>query len=243
MGVRSASPRPARPFELYGRRVFALLDEGERCARELADISASRFGIAAVTTAAELLQSFQQQRPAVAVELDVGNHVHVWNRLRHWEVDLVIAGRPPHDAPFRTLATRAHEMIVIAPAGERFAQMPLGAATWLVRETGSGTRVVSEECFSALGIDPPRLCIASNGAISACVRAGLGFSLVSRDGVEDELRGGTVQQISTPFTPLDRQWHLVAAHDRDCRQPVQQFVSFAIQHCGFVAPAAVRETL
>lgn len=232
-----------KAFELYGRRIFALLDEAGRSARETADVSASRFGIAAVTTAAEhlvpqLLQRFSQQRPDVAVELDVGNHVHVWDRLRHWEVDLVIAGRPPQDVPLRTLATRAHEMIVIAPTGERFAQMPLGAATWLVRETGSGTRAVSEECFAALGIDPPRLCIASNGAISACVRAGLGFSLVSHDGVEDELRAGAVQQIATPFTPLDRQWHLVAARDRNLRQPVDHFVTFAIQHCGFVASRA-----
>ena len=229
-------------FELYVRRIFALLDEAKQCAGEFAEVSESRIGIAAVTTAAEhlvpqLLQCFRQERPDVAVELDVGNHVHVWDRLRNWEVDLVIAGRPPQDAPLRTLATRAHEMIVIAPAGESFTQMPLRSATWLVREVGSGTRVVAEECFVALGIDPSRLSIASNGAISACVRAGLGFSLVSRDGVEHELRTGGVQQIATAFTPLDRQWHLVAARDRDLRQTVEQFVAFAVKHYGFVASA------
>jgi len=71
-----------------------------------------------------------------------------------------------------------------------------------MREVGSGTRAVAEECFVALGIDPPQLSIASNGAISACMRAGLGFSLVSRDGVEHELRTSGVQQIVTAFTPL-----------------------------------------
>jgi DNA-binding transcriptional LysR family regulator len=229
-----------KAFELYVRRVFALLDEAKQCAREFATISLGRIGIAAVTTAAEhlvpqLLQSFRQERPDVAVELDVGNHVHVWDRLKNWEVDLVIAGRPPQDVPLRTLATRAHEMIVIAPAGESFMQMPLGSATWLMREIGSGTRAVAQEFFVALGIDPPQLSIASNGAISACVRAGLGFSLVSRDGVKNELRDGGVQQIATAFTPLDRQWHLVVARDRDIRPDVEHFVAFAVEHCGFVA--------
>jgi DNA-binding transcriptional LysR family regulator len=229
-----------RAYERYGRRIIALLDEAERCAREYAQSSRVWVAVAAVTTAAEhlvprLLQSFREQRPEVAVDLDVGNHEYVWDRLRHWEVDLVIAGRPPRGAPLQTLATRGHEMIVIAPAGERFAQLPLGAATWLVREVGSGTRIITEECFAALGINPPRLTIASNGAIGACVRAGLGFSLVSRDGVQHELRGGGVQQIATAFTPLDRQWHLVAARDRDDRQAVKDFVAFAVAHCGFVA--------
>jgi DNA-binding transcriptional LysR family regulator len=106
-----------------------------------------------------------------------------------------------------------------------------------VREAGSGTRAATEECFAALGIDPPRLSIASNGAIGACVRAGLGYSLVSRDAVERDLRAGLVQQIPTRLTPLNRQWHLVAARDRDVPAAVDRFVAFAVERCAFVAHA------
>ena len=199
-----------KAFDVYGRRVFALLDEAQRRAREIAASSSSRVGLAAVTTAAEhlvpqLLQRFRERRPDIGVDLDVGNHEHVWDLLLHWEADLVVAGRPPQDAPLRTLATRKHEMIVIAPAGQRLAAGALGSATWLLREPGSGTRALTEECFAALGIDPPRLTIASNGAIGACVRAGMGLSLVSRDGVQEALRSGEVRQVATGFTPLDRQ--------------------------------------
>jgi DNA-binding transcriptional LysR family regulator len=231
-----------KAFELYGRRIFALIDEAQRRVQELADASASRLRLAAVTTAAEhlvpqLLQRFRQQDPNIGVELDVGNHVHVWDRLSHWEVDLVVAGRPPLELPLRTLATRAHELVVIAPAGDAFALTPLGSATWLVREPGSGTRAATEECFAALGIDPPRLSIASNGAIGACVRAGLGYSLVSRDAVERDLRAGLIQQIPTAVTPLNRQWHLVAARDRALPAAVDRFVAFAIEQYAFAAYA------
>lgn len=231
-----------RTYEAYGRRMFALLAEAERCAREVNEASATRLRLTAVTTAAEhlvprLLKAFRERQPQVAVELDVGNHVYVWDRLRHWEADLVIGGRPPPDLAATVLATRPHEMIVIAPAGEPYAQLPLGEATWLVREAGSGTRVVTEACFASIGIDPPRLTITSNGAISACVRAGLGYSLVSRDGVESELREGSVQEIATPFTPLERQWHLVGARDRETRRGVEEFVRFATELGGFVAAA------
>jgi DNA-binding transcriptional LysR family regulator len=229
-----------KAFEQSARRIFALIEEAQREAQELGDVAASRLRIAAVTTAAEhlvpqMLQRFRIQEPHIGVQLDVGNHEDVWDLLRHWEVDVVVAGRPPAQLPMRSLASRPHELIVIGPADDRFASMPLGATTWLVRETGSGTRNVTEGCFEALGIDPPRLTIASNGAISACVRAGLGYSLVSSDAVVQDLQNGLLRQIKTPVTPLDRQWHLVVASDRDVPPAVERFVSFAIEACAFSA--------
>jgi DNA-binding transcriptional LysR family regulator len=227
-----------RAFELSGRRILALLEEAQREAQAVAGASAGRLRLAAVTTAAEhlvprMLQSFRQLQPATDVQLDVGNHVRVWEQLRRWEVDLVVAGTPPASLALRTLATRAHELIVVAPADAE--PMPLGAATWLVREPGSGTRAVTENCFAALGIDPPRLSIASNGAIGACVRAGLGYSLVSRDAVEGDLQAGLLRQIDTPVTPLSRRWHLVAAGEGELTDAVRGFVAFAIANCAFEA--------
>lgn len=235
-GIRLTAAGKA--FEQSARRIFALLEEAQREAQELSDVATSRLRIAAVTTAAEhlvpqMLQRFRIEQPHIGVQLDVGNHTDVWDRLRHWEVDVVVAGRPPAQLPMRSLASRPHELIVIGPADDRYAAIPLGATTWLVREPGSGTRAVTEGCFEALGIDPPRLTIASNGAISACVRAGLGYSLVSSDAVGGDLQNGLLRQIETPVTPLDRQWHLVVASDRDVPPTVAKFVSFAIEACGF----------
>jgi DNA-binding transcriptional LysR family regulator len=227
-----------KAFELSGRRIVSLLEDAERRAREIADASEGRLRIAAVTTAAEhlapsMLHRFRLQQPEASVDLDVGNHTYVWDRLRHWEADLVIGGRPPLDLPLRTLATRTHELIVIAPADDSFALLPLGEATWLVREPGSGTRAATESAFTAMGIDPPRLSITSNGAIGACVRAGLGYSLVSRDAVRNDLQAGHLRQIDTPVTPISSRWHLVAASDRELPLSVRRFVSFAVEHCEF----------
>jgi DNA-binding transcriptional LysR family regulator len=227
-----------KAFELSGRRIVSLLEDAKRRAREIADASEGRLRIAAVTTAAEhlapsMLHRFRLQQPEASVDLDVGNHVYVWDRLRHWEADLVIGGRPPLDLPLRTLATRTHELIVIAPADDSFALVPLGEATWLVREPGSGTRAATESAFTAMGIDPPRLSITSNGAIGACVRAGLGYSLVSRDAVRNDLQAGHLRQIDTPVTPISSRWHLVAASDRELPLSARRFVSFAVEHCQF----------
>lgn len=224
-------------YAQYGRRILALLDEARREAVDRARRPERRVSIAAVTTAAEhlvpeLLHRFSRHSSASTVDLEVGNRARVWERLVHWEVDLVLAGRPPLDAPARSLAIRPHEFVVIA-SGSWEDEFALGSATWLVRETGSGTRATSEEFFTELGIDPQRVSIGSNGAIAACVQAGLGVSLVSRDGVSRELAAGFVREIATPLTPQQREWHLAVSSDRPLRDAVRDFTEFAIESCGF----------
>lgn len=223
---------------VYGRKIFALIDEATQYARQITKADTRRLRIAAVTTAAEylapdLLRRFREREPDVDVELEVGNHTRVWDRLGHWEVDLVLAGRPPAGSPFRTAATRAHELVIIAPVERHFDEAALAGAVWLVRESGSGTRAATEDLLGLLGIDPPRLTINSNGAIQACVRAGLGVSLASRDAVESELRAGTLAAVPTALTPLARNWHLVTATDRDVPSAAVRFLTFATESAAF----------
>lgn len=233
---------------IYGRKIFAMIEEAMQYARQVTKDDSRRLRIAAVTTAAEylapdLLRRFREREPDVEVELEVGNHARVWDRLSHWEVDLVLAGRPPAGSPFRTVATRAHELVVIAPAAREFDPAVLASATWLVRESGSGTRAATEELLGLLGIDPPRQTINSNGAIQACVRAGLGVSLASRDAVESELRSGSLQTIATPLTPLARNWHLVTATDRAVPTPARRFLDFVTESAAFALQRELVESL
>ncbi len=225
---------------IYGRRVFALMAEGTQRARQAAKFEPRRLRIAAVTTAAEylapeLLRQFREREPELDVELEVGNHARVWDRLGHWEVDLVLAGRPPAGQPFRSVATRAHELVVVAAAARTYDAIALAQTVWLVREPGSGTRAATEDVLGQLGIDPPRLTINSNGAIQACVRAGLGVSLASRDAVGGEVSAGTLQTVPTALTPLARNWHLVTSTDRDVPASAARFLAFVIETAAFVA--------
>jgi LysR family transcriptional regulator, low CO2-responsive transcriptional regulator len=208
-----------RQVERDARRLFALLDDLERSAKSAAR-GGGRVRLAAVTTAAEhvlpaLLNGFLAENPALDVDLEVANRAQVWEKLAHFEVDLAVAGRPPRDRGFTTLATSPNELVVIAPPGDTSSIEDLGARTWLLREEGSGTRGAAEEFFGQLGISPPRLTIGSNGAICACVRVGLGVSLQSRDAVRRDLESGALAVVPTPVTPIARAWNLVrhSAHE------------------------------
>jgi DNA-binding transcriptional LysR family regulator len=206
------------------RAALALLDEAVAAARGEADPDRGRLRLASVTTAGEhlappLLASFLAGHPEVAVSLEVGNRRRVADLLAHHEVDLAIGGRPPPGA--ETLAVRPNHLLVISapvgPAAEpgrrrarAVTQAELGAATWLLREPGSGTRATSEALLDGLGLSPRILTFGSNGAVVESVRIGLGVTLISADAVAGDLESGGLEEWRIPGPPIDRPWHLVA---------------------------------
>jgi DNA-binding transcriptional LysR family regulator len=217
----------------YGRRIIALLDEAVVESRAAAAPDAGRVKLSAVTTAAEqllpvLLSGFRAIAGAIDVELHVANKDRVWDRLNNWEADLVLAGRPPQDGHFATVAIRANSVVVVGPPGRTYHLQDLARATWLLREAGSGTRETTRDLFAQLGIAPPAVTIGSNGAIRECVRAGLGISVLSRDAVAREIAEGTLAEIPTAATPLVRNWHLVASTERDLPPGAKRFVDYAV---------------
>ncbi len=220
-----------RTMERYARRILALIDEATHQARVAADMGAGCLRLAAVTTVAEhvlpeLLRGFLGARGDVTIELQVANRVHIWKLLEDWDVDLVLAGRPPSRDGFTILATRPNELAVVARPGAGAMDIDaLARQTWLLREPGSGTRVTTEEFFESLGIAPARLTIGSNGAIREGVLCGLGVALLARDTVRRELLEGTLEIVATPATPLARAWHLVAAADRELSTTAREFVA------------------
>jgi DNA-binding transcriptional LysR family regulator len=230
------------------RAALALLDEAVAAARGEADPDRGRLRLASVTTAGEhlappLLASFLADHPEVTVSLEVGNRRRVADLLSHHEVDLAIGGRPPPGA--ETLATRANRLVVVsAPRGELadarvVTRLELEAATWLLREPGSGTRATAEVLLEALGITPRILTFGSNGAVVESVRIGLGVTLISADAVAGHLGGG-LEEWQHPGLPIERPWHLLARAGEPLAPTPDRFLAHLLD-CGWERPGRNRK--
>lgn len=210
-------------YATYARRALGLLETARVAALGDPEPGAGPVRLAAVTTAGEqlaprLLASFRLAYPQARLSLEVGNRDRVAELLDSREVDLVISGRPSDGAETITLAVRANQLVLIAPATEELpapqeAQAWLRRQTWLLREEGSGTRVTTEAFIEQLEANPRTLTVGSNVAIREGVAAGLGVTLISRDAVARELDESRVVQLDVPHAPLSRSWHLVAPAD------------------------------
>ncbi len=204
-------------YATYARRILGLHDEADAAARGEADPERGRVRLAAVTTAGEylmpaMLVSFRAAHPGVTIGLEVAPSGAVWPMLAHHEVDLVVAGRPPADLTGRIRARRPNSLCVVGAPGAVDGFDP-ARATWLLREDGSGTGASLVTLLAELDHDPPKLALGSHGAVVAGAAAGLGVTLVARQGVARWLAEGTLVELPVPGTPMDRPWHVVSHPD------------------------------
>jgi DNA-binding transcriptional LysR family regulator len=152
-----------------------------------------------------LIAAYRAAEPQATVLLEVGNRRQVVDALRARRADVGVGGRAPApDLVAHRLAD--NDLVVVANGPVR----DLGAATWLLREQGSGTRATLEAYLEQRGILPRELLtLGSNGAIRQALVLGLGVSLISRHAVAAELRAGTLRVLEAPGTPLHRPFHVL----------------------------------
>jgi DNA-binding transcriptional LysR family regulator len=243
-GVRPTAA--GREFAAYAADVVGLLEQGTRAARAAEDASGLRLRIAAVTTAAEsfvppLMQAFALARPEVGLSLEVGNRDRVLAIVLGHQADVAIGGRPPHDARIEAHAILANELVLITSADDALAGGPavdvsaLAGRRWLLREPGSGTRLVNEQFLARAGVPAETLTLGSNGAIKQAARAGLGISFVSRDAVAQELASGVLGIIPFASGPTARAWYAMHSTVGPSRPLVAEFMEFLRADGAFAA--------
>src|SRR3989344_4131378 len=146
----------------YARSITQQLDEIEGVLNRLKGLSGGRLRISVAPTANYfipiLLGSFSRNFPDVAVSLDVTNRETLLRQLGENTVDLVIMGQPPTDADVEAMPFLDNPLVVVAPPDHALARQKhislarLQEETFLVRESGSGTRIAMERFFNERGM-------------------------------------------------------------------------------------------
>ncbi|MEK7424036.1 MAG: LysR family transcriptional regulator [Actinomycetota bacterium] len=186
--------------------------------------SGGRVVFGAVSTAKyfapQILASFWGAHAGVDVQLHIGNRQQTIGELERHDVDLVIMGRPPTTLDLDTAVLGDHPHLVIAApehplANERSISLArLAKQTFLVREVGSGTRLLAEEMFERRRLRfPGGMEISSNETIKQAVIAGLGVALISAHTIAAEVADGRIAVLDVERLPIVRRWYVVRRAD------------------------------
>lgn len=163
--------------------------------------------------------------PGLTIFLLQGDSREVLQKVLAEEVEFgVVGGRFAEDSLEFTPFTR-DELVLIAPAGHRWAGVPeiskeeLLGEPFVLRETGSGTGKATVEALREVGIDPSRMRVAahlgSNEAVKRAVIAGIGVSFVSAISVQWELAQGTLIQVPVAEVCIKREFYLASRKGRE----------------------------
>lgn len=228
--------RVGRSIELSptGRRFLpearAVLERIEAARRTLENASrtvAGTLSIAASQTIAgywlpRRLAAFQEQHPAVRLNVSIGNTRQVENRVLDGAADLgLVEGRTDSELLRRVRVDIDRLVLVVArSSGEvplTSARQPdISSLRWIVREAGSGTREVLQDLARRMGQGFDSLSIflelPSNEAVIRAVEAGAGATIISELVAGRALADGALRQ--EPLDLPEREFALISHGDR-----------------------------
>lgn len=189
-----------------------------------------------------IIAAANKELPDIAVDLVIGNRNEIIRALEDGTVDVAITGRPPRqpfvnaeilgDNPHILIAPKNHALLTnkikFKNASNEQISLLLKDETFLVREEGSGTRILLERFLDTIGRgrEFDRKEFASNEIIKQGVIAGLGIALISSSTVSSEIEDESLKTLKLPNLPIVRQWFLVNLLDTNATPAVNTFKAF-----------------
>ena len=225
-------------------RINAALSECSSAITALKDGARGHITVGVVSTAKyfapKAIAAFAGQNNDVDVQLIVGNRREIVQAIDDYKVDCAIMGRPPEEDGINRTIIGDHPHIVVAPPGHELAGIQnipfnrLLSENMLIREYGSGTRILFETLLAEAGIGVTEntfgMEVSSNETIKQAVMAGLGISFISAHAVARELQDNLLVALNVSGLPRMRKWYVVRQHDKRMLPAAIKFYEFMLNH-------------
>ncbi|ADN76464.1 transcriptional regulator, LysR family [Ferrimonas balearica DSM 9799] len=161
------------------------------------------------------LPRFKALYPSVSTRLKIDSSALVEEMVHRNELDMAFIGQKPKDKNIHYQRWRNDRLCVVAAPGHKLAHRPatpadLTAATWILDEEDSATRIESLNLLKELGVTvQDEIIMNTMGAIKRAVGTGLGLSILPMLAVDAELERGDLKEVQTGATIPDRDIYVI----------------------------------
>jgi DNA-binding transcriptional LysR family regulator len=179
--------------------------------------------------------SNESQR-SLRVTITIANTAAVAAQVAAFELDLGLIEGPCHDASLKVTPWREDELIVVAAPSDpivprsrrgKISLQAMREATWLLRETGSGTReTIDQLLIPYLHRLRSGMEFGTSEAIKRAAAAGLGITCLSRCVVEDFLAAGSLVALPTELPKLNRRFYLLVHEQKRLTRGMEFFMKY-----------------
>lgn len=221
------------------QEVFGTLHTLDDKLNQLGGLSVGRLQLAVSTTARHfaprMLGDFAKHHPDIQLSLQIHNRQTLLERMADNLDDLYIFDIPPTPEEQAVVTQRIlpNPMVALAPPDHPFAgrkQIPFAefaALPFLMRESGSGTRMVAEELFAKHGLQAEvRMELGSNEAIREAIASGLGVSILSRYTLGQEAPAEKLAMLDVVGLPVEHHWVFAYPIGKQLPAIAENFMSF-----------------
>lgn len=207
--IHSAYHKIAENIELLNMEVSQLKGDLKGTLR-IAVVSTAKYFIP------KILGEFNRDYPHIDIQLKVANRQEIVDRLEKNLDDLVILSQVPKKMPIVAEQFLEDSLVIVAPPGHLLTKKKkidiktLANEHFIIRESGSGTRMVMERLLRKYHLHPNIIMeLGSSSAIKQAVMAGFGISMVSHMSIQNELALKKLFILDIKHFPVKHPWYVV----------------------------------
>lgn len=162
-----------------------------------------------------IIAALHDKYPLIRPTITIGNTKEIVELVKNHQVEVgIVEGELEDESllidPFATdemviFTSAQHHLTKTTPSREQ-----LSEETWIIRESGSGTRTAADNMFHNLNITPKKMLeFGSTQLIKESVEAGVGISMLSKWAIRKELQIGTLKVLDVPGLPFLREFSII----------------------------------
>ncbi|WP_445359246.1 LysR family transcriptional regulator [Microbulbifer sp. ANSA005] len=185
---------------------------------------------------ASVMARYMEEQPGTQVQLEVANTAAIAERVLNFELDLGLIEGEINHPDLEIIPWRHDELVVFcAPnhplaSRKRLADKDLVGATWITRESGSGTRQTFERAMA--GILPKLhilLELQHTEAIKRAVETGLGISCLSRVSLAEAFKRNSLIELPVPQRNFQREFYFALQRQKYRSAGIERWIELCKQ--------------
>jgi DNA-binding transcriptional LysR family regulator len=175
--------------------------------------------------AALIAADYLRQHPQARIKLHVANTREIVNQVLRCELDIGLIEGEAHDPDLHLTRWMQDRLVVFCAPEHPLSTLhtvdnaTLAQQSWIVRESGSGTRALFDRSIPAqLSSCHIQLELEHTEAIKRAVESGLGIGCLSRLSLREAFQRGSLVELRTPQFKLERNFYF-ASHQQRQQSP------------------------
>jgi len=227
---REVVPTPAgRVFYGYAIRIIQILEESMQALSQFKGRLEGRLVLGASTIPGtyilpKFIGSFRSSHPAIRITLKIGDTQNIVDQILDGELEAGIVGYQWNDNRLLTEKIFSDELVLAVhprhpwAKQKRIALSELIDEPFILREKGSGTRMVLRNIMEEHGFDLERISVVaemgSTEAVRQAIKAAIGISILSGQAVDEDFQRGNLSRVEIDNVRFLRPMHLALRKNR-----------------------------
>ncbi len=241
LGREVVATAAGRIFYQYSRNIVRLKEEAIQALEQFRGNLSGHLILGASTIPGtyvlpKLIGAFKARHPAVLATLRIGDTTSIAKEILQGDIEAAVVGSLWNDRRLISEELFVDELTLAVQSEHRWAGKPLISVDeladepFILRERGSGTRMVMAKMLENHGFDPSKLHVVaemgSTEAVCQGIKAGIGISILSRHAVEEDIQRGTLSAVEIRGMRFVRPLYMILRKNKHMCPICSAFVDF-----------------